>query len=241
MTRRQILPGTIFTLALVTTCAAQFDFKKLQSSATAAVANGGLSKESLLEGKAALNTQLDTAATGLAKPGAVAVAPPESVAKLSLALAKTPQGAAAASAFGSTLSAAASKAAPEAMALVRETISKFTLQDAIAISAGSTKDAATAYLRRAAEPRLRTDLGKVMAKTTAAVGVPDKYKAMLALAGPLAASYGVPAVGDFDGYLAGKTLDTVFGAMAKSEMALRENPALSSNALVQQFYGAAKK
>ena len=64
---------------------------------------------------------------------------------------------------------------------------------------------------------------------------------MRALAGPLAASDGVPAVSDFDGYLTGKTRDPVLGAMAKSAVALRENPALSSNARVQPFFGAAMK
>jgi hypothetical protein len=103
-------------------------------------------------------------------------------------------------------------------------------------------DGVTVYTKqRTRQPIVTQVLPMVTAKSKEA-GVAASYQAMVAKAGPFAASmFGKQPPADLDQYVTEQTVDFVYGQMGKGEGALRANPSLSKDALVQKIFSAVKK
>lgn len=200
----------------------------------------GLTSAQLLTGaKTGLGMLVDFAATEMAKPGAVNVSAPSSMAKLESALKRLNQSAAFDS-FKASLNQSAVSVAPQTTALLKGAIGPLTLADASSLLGGAP-DSATRLLRKTAEANLRTKLMPLVSQAVAANGTAAKAKDLLAKAGPMAAMMGVPSVGDLENHVLNQVLETSFGYLAKQEAAVRANPAALKDALAAKVFASAKK
>ncbi|HEY1111571.1 MAG TPA: DUF4197 family protein [Opitutaceae bacterium] len=210
------------------------------ATASAALKAAGITPSQLLGGtKTGLGTILDMAATELAKPGAVQVAPPSSMAKL-LGLAQKVNQSGAIDSFKSSLSAAAASVMPQTTAVLKESLSGLSLDDAMALTSGAP-DSATKLLRKAAEPALKSKVMPLIAQAIAANGTAAKAKELASKAGPMAAMLGVPSTSDLESYLYSQVLDTTFSYLAKGEAAVRANPAQLKDAIAAKVFSLGKK
>jgi hypothetical protein len=206
----------------------------------AALKSAGLNSTQLLEGlKAGLGTLVQVAGTELAKPGAVDVATPTSMAKLESTLRRLNQSGAF-EGFKASLNQAAAAVAPETTAALKSAIGPLTLADARSLI-GGPPDAATQLLRKSADAALRTKLMPLVAQAIAANGTAAKAKDLLSKAGPMAAMMGVPGTADLEKHLYTQVLDASFGYLAKQEAAFRANPAQFKNALAAKAFSLGKK
>ncbi|MBI5692754.1 MAG: DUF4197 family protein [Verrucomicrobia bacterium] len=206
----------------------------------AALSSAGLTSAQLLEGlKSGLGTLVQVAGTELAKPGAVQVAAPSSVAKLESTLRRLNQSGAF-DTFKASLNAAAASVAPQTTEVLKAAVGPLTLADAQSL-VGGPPDAATRLLRKSADAALRTKLMPLVAQAIAANGTAAKAKEMAAKAGPMAAMMGVPSAADLETHLYSQVLDVSFGYLAKQEAAFRANPAQFKNALAAKVFSLGKK
>jgi hypothetical protein len=174
----------------------------------AALKSAGLNSTQLLEGlKAGLGTLVQVAGTELAKPGAVDVATPTSMAKLESTLRRLNQSGAF-EGFKASLNQAAAAVAPETTAALKSAIGPLTLADARSLI-GGPPDAATQLLRKSADAALRTKLMPLVAQAIAANGTAAKAKDLLSKAGPMAAMMGVPGTADLEKHLYTQVLDAL--------------------------------
>lgn len=132
-----------------------------------------------------------------------------------------------------SMNRAAESAVPAAAEVFSGAIRQMTLTDARAILDGAP-DAATQYFRRSSSDALLARFRPIVAGITAQAGLAQQYKAVLASAGPLAATLGAP---DLDSYVAQKALDGLFLRVAEEEKAIRDNPAARTTALMKQVFG----
>lgn len=212
----------------------------ITAAATSALKAAGITPSQLLGGtKTGLGAMLDMAATELAKPGAVQVAPPSSMTKL-LGLAQKVNQSGAIDSFKSSLSAAAASVMPQTTAVLKESLAGLSLDDAMTLTSGAP-DAATKLLRKAAEPALKAKLMPLVAQAIAANGTAAKAKELASKAGPMAAMLGVPSASDLESYLYSQVLDTTFGYLAKGEAAVRANPAQLKDAIAAKVFSLGKK
>lgn len=210
------------------------------AAGAAALKASGLTTAQLLSGaKTGLAAMLDLASTELAKPGAVQVAPPSSMAKLLSAAQKLNQSGAI-DGFKASLTAAAASVMPQTTAVLRESLAGIRLDDAMALTGGAS-DSATRLLRKAAEPALRTKLMPLVAQAIAANGTAAKAKELASKAGPMAAMLGVPNASDLEGHLYSQVLEASFAYIAKGEAALRANPAQLKDAIAAKVFSLGKK
>lgn len=206
----------------------------------AALKSAGLNPTQFLEGlKGGLGTLVQVAGTELAKPGAVDVATPASMAKLESTLRRLNQSGAF-EGFKASLNQAAAAVAPETTAALKSAIGPLTLADARSLI-GGPPDAATQLLRKSADAALRTKLMPLVAQAIAANGTAAKAKDLLSKAGPMAAMMGVPSAADLEKHLYTQVLDASFGYLAKQEAAFRANPAQFKNALAAKAFSLGKK
>lgn len=206
----------------------------------AALKSAGLNPTQLLEGlKTGLGTLVQVAGTELAKPGAVDVATPASMAKLETTLRRLNQSGAF-EGFKASLNQAAVAVAPETTAALKSAIGPLTLADARSLI-GGPPDAATQLLRKSADAALRTRLMPLVSQAIAANGTAAKAKDLLSKAGPMAAMMGVPSTADLEKHLYTQVLDASFGYLAKQESAFRANPAQFKNALAAKVFSLGKK
>jgi hypothetical protein len=206
----------------------------------AAIRSAGLTSAQLLDGlKTGLTALVNAAGTELAKPGAVQVAAPSSMAKLESALARMNQSGAFDS-FKASLNQAAASVAPQTTATLKSAIGPLTLADARSL-VGGPPDAATQMLRKSADSALRTKLMPLVAQAIAANGTAAKAKELVSKAGPMAAMMGVPSTTDLEGHLYSQLMDTTFGYLSKQETAYRANPSLFKNATAAKVFSLGKK
>jgi len=103
-------------------------------------------------------------------------------------------------------------------------------------------DGLTNYAKQKTRPAV---VGKVQPLITAKskeAGVTAAYQAMVAKAGPFAASmFGKEPPANFEQSVTEQTVDFVYGQMGKGEGALRVNPSIAKNALVTKIFAAVKK
>lgn len=212
------------------------------SAATAETTlNGaGLTQAQLLSGaKTGLSSLIDMATTELAKPGAVQVAPPSSMAKL-MSLAQKVNQSGAVDGFKSSLSAAAASVMPQTTAVLKESLAGLSMNDAMALTSGAP-DTATKLLRKVAEPALKAKVMPLVAQAIAANGTAAKAKELAAKAGPMAAMMGVPSAADLESYLYSQVIETSFNYLAKGEAAVRANPGQFKDAIAAKVFSLGKK
>lgn len=210
------------------------------ATAEAALKAAGLTQTQLVGGtKTGLGSLIDVAATELAKPGAVQVAPPSSMAKL-VGLAQKVNQSGAIDSFKSSLSAAASSVMPQTTAVMKETLAGLSLNDAMALTGGAP-DSATKLLRKMAEPALKAKVMPLVAQAIAANGTAAKAKELASKAGPMAAMLGVPSTSDLESYVFSQVLDTSFSYIAKGEAAVRANPGQLTDAFAAKVFSMGKK
>ena len=197
----------------------------------------GLTQAQFLTGlKSGLGTAVDMAGSELAKPGALQLSVPSSMAKMEAAAQKLNQ-TGALDGFKASLNQAAMAVAPQATAAIKGAVGNLSLTDVTALSGGSP-NAATMLLRKTAEPAIRTKLMPLVTQAIAANGTAAKAKDLAAKAGPLAAMMGVPGAADLESHVLAQLLDTSFVYLGKQEAALRANPASLKDALAKKVFGA---
>lgn len=210
------------------------------ATANAALKTAGLTSAQFLSGaKTGLGAMLDLAATELAKPGAVQVAPPSSMAKL-VGLAQKVNQSGAIDGFKASLSAAAASVMPQTTAVLKESLASVTLDDAMALTSGAP-DSATKLLRKAAEPALKAKVLPLVAQAIVGNGTAAKAKELAAKAGPMAAMLGVPNSADLESYVYSQVLDASFGYLAKGEATIRANPGQLKDAIAAKVFSLGKK
>lgn len=131
-----------------------------------------------------------------------------------------------------SMNRAAESAVPIAADVFSGAIKQMTLTDVRTILDGAP-DAATQYFRKATGDTLLSRFKPIVAGITARAGLAQQYRAVLASAGPLAATLGAP---DLDDYVARKALDGLFLRVADEEKAIRENPAARTTALMKKVF-----
>lgn len=103
-------------------------------------------------------------------------------------------------------------------------------------------DGVTVYTKQHTRQPIVTQVLPMVTAKSKEAGVAASYQAMVAKAGPFAASmFGKQPPADLDQYVTEQTVDFVYGQMGKGESALRANPSLSKDALVKKFFSAVKK
>lgn len=122
-----------------------------------------------------------------------------------------------------------------ALDLVKSALSDVPWSDAKNLAAGGNT-AVTDFIRKSTATKLRAQLLPTVQKAVAAAGVSDQYKQLLSAAGPAASLFGKPGVSDLEGFVADKTLESVYAYLAKQETALRADPSLAQNPLVKQAF-----
>lgn len=217
---------------------APFALRAETTTAPAApAAASGFSTQQLTD---ALKSGLGSIITQSLAQGKITVTPPSALAKVETAVAKTGN-TESASGFSSALSAAVAKIAPQTSGVMQSVLKDVKMEDAQAVLSGGP-DAATQYFKKHAGAALREKMLPIVKQATAASGVAEKAKAMLAAAGPLAGLGGNSAVADLDGYVCDQVLKQSFGLMAKEEAAVRANPTLlKDNPLAQKVFAMFKK
>ncbi len=237
--RRPLRVALSFFLTSVALSLSAAETAKSGASPEALKAAGLTSAQLLAGAKTGLGLLVDLAAAEMAKPGAVNVSAPSSMAKLETALKRVNQSAAFDS-FKSSLNQAAVSVAPQTTAVLKGAIGPLTLADAGTLLSGAP-DSATKLLRKTAEANLRTKLMPLVSQAIAANGTAAKAKDLLAKAGPMAAMLGVPSTADLENHLLNQVLETSFGYLAKQEAAVRANPAAFKDALAAKVFSSAKK
>lgn len=209
-------------------------------TAAALLKASGLTPSQLLGGtNTGLSAMLDFAAAELAKPGAVQVPTPPSMAKI-VNLAKKLNQTGALDSFKASLNAAAASVMPQTTAVLKESLAGITLDDAMTLTSGAP-DSATRLLRKAAEPALRARVMPLIAQAIAVNGTAAKAKDLAVKAGPMAAMLGVPNAEALESFLFSQVLDTSFSYIAKGEAAVRANPALLKNTIAATVFSFVKK
>jgi hypothetical protein len=130
---------------------------------------------------------------------------------------------------------AAEAAVPEAKVLLVDAVKTMSVQDATSILTGGD-DAATQYFRRTTSEKLAAKFLPIVQKSTAKVGVAQKYNE---LAGQ-ASKFGLVDAKDasVENYVTQKALDGLFLMMAKEERAIRTDPLGQSSKILKKVFGA---
>jgi len=103
-------------------------------------------------------------------------------------------------------------------------------------------DGLTNYTKEHTRPTVVTQVQPIIAAKSKEAGVAASYQAMVAKAGPFAASmFGKQPPAELDQYVTEQTVDFVYGQMGKGEGALRANPSIAKNALVKKIFAAVQK
>ena len=138
--------------------------------------------------------------------------------------------------LASKLNASSDSSFGSAVALVKNALSDVPWSEAKNLATGGDT-AVTQFIRKSTATKLRAQLLPTVKKSIAAAGVPEQYKQLLSAAGPAATLFGKPGITDLETYVTDQTLESVYAYLGKQETALRANPQLSENALVQKAFG----
>jgi hypothetical protein len=103
-------------------------------------------------------------------------------------------------------------------------------------------DGLTNYAKQKTRPPIIAKVQPLIAAKSKESGVLASYQAMVAKAGPMAsAMFGKEPPANLEQTVTEQTVDYVYTQMGKGEGALRTNPKLSTDALVQKIFTAVKK
>ena len=133
------------------------------------------------------------------------------------------------------LNKAASQAALASAPVFKQAINNMSVNDALSIWRGGSS-AGTQYFRNQTETQLRAKFAPIVQKSMQDTGFYGTYQTALNAynAIPLSTK---PSI-DVEGYLVGKTMDSVFNRMALEETAIRKDPKARGDALIQAAMGA---
>jgi hypothetical protein len=132
---------------------------------------------------------------------------------------------------------AAESAVTEAKPLLVDAVKTMSVQDAKGILTGGDTAATEYFRRRTSEPLAKKFL-PIVKKTTARVGLAEKYNPIAgrgAQLGLLDANQST-----IEQYVTQKALDGLFVMIADEEKALRQNPVGAASSIVQKVFGALK-
>jgi len=133
---------------------------------------------------------------------------------------------------------AAEQAVPEARQLFADSVRKMTVQDAKGILTGGDT-AGTAYFKRTTSKQLHDRFMPIVKRSTAKVGVAQKYNDYA----EKGASLGVidKADANLDEYVTQKALDGLYLMVAEEEKKIRKDPVSAGRAIVSRVFGALQK
>ncbi len=103
-------------------------------------------------------------------------------------------------------------------------------------------DGLTNYAKQKTRPAVVGKVQPLVAAKSKESGLTAAYRAMVAKAGPFAASmFGKEPPASLEQTITEQTVDYVYSQMGKGEGALRTNPSIAKNALVKKIFTAVKK
>ncbi len=132
---------------------------------------------------------------------------------------------------------AAESAVTEAKPLLVNAVKAMTVQDAKGILSGGDT-AATDYFRGKTAGPLAQKFLPIVKKTTAKVGLAEKYNAIAGKGAQLGLIDASQAT--IEQYVTKKALDGLFVMIADEEKALRQDPVGAASSIVQKVFGAIK-
>jgi hypothetical protein len=132
---------------------------------------------------------------------------------------------------------AAESAVTEAKPLLVDAVKTMSVQDAKGILTGGDT-AATEYFKRKTSDPLAKKFLPIVKKTTARVGLAEKYNALAGKGAQLGLIDANQAT--VEQYVTQKALDGLFVMIADEEKALRQDPVGATSSLVQKVFGALK-
>jgi len=137
-----------------------------------------------------------------------------------------------------TLNRAAEAAVPEAQQLLVDAVRQMSVQDAKGILTGGDT-AGTEYFRRATADALRKRFLPVVQRSTARVGLAQKYNQYAARGVRVGLVNAEDA--NLDDYVTRKALDGLFFVVAEEERKIRKDPVGAASSLIRKVFGALLK
>ena len=132
---------------------------------------------------------------------------------------------------------AAESAVTEAKPLLVDAVKNMSIEDAKAILTGGDSAATEYFRRKTAEPLAKKFL-PIVKKSTAQVGLAEKYNAIAGKGSQLGVIDASQA--SIEQYVTKKALDGLYTMIADEEKALRQDPVGAASSLVQKVFGALK-
>jgi len=132
---------------------------------------------------------------------------------------------------------AAESAVTEAKPLLVDAVKNMSVEDAKAILTGGDSAATEYFRRKTAEPLAKKFL-PIVKKSTAQVGLAEKYNAIAGKGSQLGVIDASQA--SIEQYVTKKALDGLYTMIADEEKALRQDPVGAASSLVQKVFGALK-
>lgn len=136
-----------------------------------------------------------------------------------------------------TMNRAAEAAVPEAKQLFVDAVKKMSVQDAKGILTGG-ETAGTAYFKNATASQLRERFLPIVKKSTAKVGLAQKYNQYA----ERGVKFGLVKEdqANLDNYVTQKALDGLFLMVAEEEKKIRKDPVGAASNIIQKVFGALK-
>ncbi len=134
-----------------------------------------------------------------------------------------------------TMNRAAEAAVPEARTLLVQAVKEMSVQDAKGILTGGDTSA-TDYFQRKTTQKLSAKFLPIVQKSTAKVGVAQKYNQLASNAARLGLID--ESQTNLDNYITQKALSGLFMMIADEEKAIRENPLDQGSKLLKKVFGS---
>jgi Protein of unknown function (DUF4197) len=134
-----------------------------------------------------------------------------------------------------TMNRAAEAAVPEAKQLFVDSVKKMTVQDAKGILTGG-ETAGTEYFKRTTSDQLRKRFLPIVKKSTAKVGLAQKYNQYA----EQGAAFGLVKQehANLDDYVTQKALDGLYFMVAEEEKKIRKDPVGTASSILKKVFGA---
>lgn len=193
--------------------------------------------------KAALSSIVEQSAATVSDPKALesfTIALPDKMKKLEATLRSAGQGQLVDD-FKAKLKNAAVQALPLSKDAFTSETSSVKIDDPVAVLKAAP-DGLTNYTKQKTRPPIVAKVQPLIATKCKENGVTAAYQAMVAKAGPFAASmFGKEPPANLEQNVTEQTVDFMYTQMGKGESALRANPNMSKDALVQKVFSMVKK
>ncbi len=134
-----------------------------------------------------------------------------------------------------SMNRAAEAAVPEARQLLTDSVKKMTVQDAKGILTGG-ETSGTDYFKRTTRTQLHERFLPIVKKSTAKVGVAQKYNEYAEQGAALGLVNKADA--NLDEYVTQKALDGLYLMIADEEKKIRKDPAAAGTAILRKVFGA---